>query len=240
MVHVGLHSVGTHHKKFGWENKKIQMYFAECQLVDTRQSRLCRVSAGWHSTKNSERIFVECRLRDTRQRLLCRVPAIWHSANRILKLKKSLPSARSRALDKARVHTNCQCFLSHSLTLLTRRRDLALAPAPPCPSPTVPAVPLTHARSARCARARRAPHPPRPRRRAPHPRPPRSPCPRPHRRAPRPRLSCPSPCPSPMPAAPPVVPPPTAPSFPRRALARPAPCPRPNLQGDCLLYVLRV
>jgi hypothetical protein len=29
MVHVGLHSVGTYHKKFGWENK-IKMYFAEC------------------------------------------------------------------------------------------------------------------------------------------------------------------------------------------------------------------
>ena len=30
MVQVGLYSVGTHHKKFGWENKKIKMYFAEC------------------------------------------------------------------------------------------------------------------------------------------------------------------------------------------------------------------
>jgi hypothetical protein len=38
MVHVGLHSVGTHHKKFGWENKKTQMYFAECRLGGTRQS----------------------------------------------------------------------------------------------------------------------------------------------------------------------------------------------------------
>jgi hypothetical protein len=51
MVHVGLYSVGTHHKKFGRENKKIKMYFAECpemtlgkeafaegQMVDTRQS----------------------------------------------------------------------------------------------------------------------------------------------------------------------------------------------------------
>jgi hypothetical protein len=40
MVHVGLHSVGTHHKKFDWENKKIQICFVECQLVDTRQSWL--------------------------------------------------------------------------------------------------------------------------------------------------------------------------------------------------------
>jgi hypothetical protein len=30
MVHVGLHSVGTYHKKFGGQNKKIKMYFAEC------------------------------------------------------------------------------------------------------------------------------------------------------------------------------------------------------------------
>jgi hypothetical protein len=30
MVHVGLHSVGTYHKKFGWQNKKIKIYFAEC------------------------------------------------------------------------------------------------------------------------------------------------------------------------------------------------------------------
>jgi hypothetical protein len=26
MVHVGLHSVGTYHKKFGWQNKKIKVY----------------------------------------------------------------------------------------------------------------------------------------------------------------------------------------------------------------------
>jgi hypothetical protein len=52
MVHVGLHSVGTYHKKYGWEKKKIKnIYFAECpkmalgtvcstecQQVDTRQT----------------------------------------------------------------------------------------------------------------------------------------------------------------------------------------------------------
>jgi hypothetical protein len=50
MVHVGLHSVGTYHKKFGCQNKKNKNmlcrvpkkalgkeFFAECQLVDTRQ-----------------------------------------------------------------------------------------------------------------------------------------------------------------------------------------------------------
>jgi hypothetical protein len=30
MVHVGLHSVGTNHKKFGWKKKKRKIYFAEC------------------------------------------------------------------------------------------------------------------------------------------------------------------------------------------------------------------
>jgi hypothetical protein len=30
MIHVGLHSVGTYHKKFGRQNQKIKIYFAEC------------------------------------------------------------------------------------------------------------------------------------------------------------------------------------------------------------------
>jgi hypothetical protein len=60
MVHVGLHSVGTYHKKFGGQNKKKYKYalpsvhrkhsaktiFAESQLCGTRQ-RIC---------------FAECRL----------------------------------------------------------------------------------------------------------------------------------------------------------------------------------
>jgi hypothetical protein len=29
MIHVGLHSVGTCHKNFGRQNKKIKIYFAE-------------------------------------------------------------------------------------------------------------------------------------------------------------------------------------------------------------------
>jgi hypothetical protein len=53
MIHVGLHSVGTYHKKFGRQNKKIKIYFAEClemtlgkasfaesQVCGTRQRRL--------------------------------------------------------------------------------------------------------------------------------------------------------------------------------------------------------
>jgi hypothetical protein len=38
MVHVGLHSVGTYHKKFVWQNKK-------------NKNILCRVSAVGHSAK---------------------------------------------------------------------------------------------------------------------------------------------------------------------------------------------
>jgi hypothetical protein len=50
MVHLGLHSVGTYHKKFGCQNLKNKNilcrlpkkelgkeFFAECQLIDTRQ-----------------------------------------------------------------------------------------------------------------------------------------------------------------------------------------------------------
>jgi hypothetical protein len=52
MVHVGLHSVGTYHKKFGWENKKIKIYFAECPEMTL-----------------GKEAFVECQLVDTRQRI---------------------------------------------------------------------------------------------------------------------------------------------------------------------------
>jgi hypothetical protein len=45
MVHVGLYSVGTYHKKFGWENKKNKNVICRVSRNDTRQSRLCRVSA---------------------------------------------------------------------------------------------------------------------------------------------------------------------------------------------------
>jgi hypothetical protein len=54
MIHVGLHSVGTYHKKFGRQNQK-------------NKNILCRVSR-----------------EDTRQRVLCRVPSIWHSAKKPL------------------------------------------------------------------------------------------------------------------------------------------------------------
>jgi hypothetical protein len=37
MEHVDLHSVGTSHKKFGWEKRKKKMYFVECLTSDTQQ-----------------------------------------------------------------------------------------------------------------------------------------------------------------------------------------------------------
>jgi hypothetical protein len=62
--HVGIHSVGTKHKKFGWKKEK-------------NKNILCRVSRIWHSAKHSllsacrgtldTEYFVECQILDTRQ-----------------------------------------------------------------------------------------------------------------------------------------------------------------------------
>jgi hypothetical protein len=98
MIHVGLHSVGTYHKNFERQNKKIKIYFAECLEQTLGKAR-----------------FAECLLCGTRQRILfaecqqlalgkdwrasaggwpltalCReppLPSVWPSAN------MSLPSA---------------------------------------------------------------------------------------------------------------------------------------------------
>jgi hypothetical protein len=51
MEHVSLHSVETYHKNFGWENKKIKIYFVECPSVTLGKA-----------------YFVECWTCDTRQR----------------------------------------------------------------------------------------------------------------------------------------------------------------------------
>jgi hypothetical protein len=96
MIHVGLHSVGTYHKKFGSQNKKIKKCFAECSKKtlgkeggDTRQSTFYRVSYGRHSVKCFQKTlnqtFAECLLADTQQRSLCRVSVTGHSAKNILK-----------------------------------------------------------------------------------------------------------------------------------------------------------
>jgi hypothetical protein len=53
MVQVGLHSVGTYHKIFERQNKKIKIYFAECLKLTLGKIR-----------------FAECLLCGTRQRIL--------------------------------------------------------------------------------------------------------------------------------------------------------------------------
>jgi hypothetical protein len=53
MIHVGLHSVGTYHKKFGRQNKKNKNILCRVFRDDTRQSRLCRVPTTWHSAKKT-------------------------------------------------------------------------------------------------------------------------------------------------------------------------------------------
>jgi hypothetical protein len=60
MVHVGLHSVGTYHKKFGGQNEKNKNMVCRVSIEDTRQSLLCRVPRIWHSAKKP----------------LCRVPVL--------------------------------------------------------------------------------------------------------------------------------------------------------------------
>jgi hypothetical protein len=95
MIHVGLYSLETYHKKFGAENKKKykctlpsvewltlgKVGFAECPgvaLGKEEESSLCREPPD-----------------DTRQRRhLCRVSPIWHSANHILKIKKIFAECR--------------------------------------------------------------------------------------------------------------------------------------------------
>jgi hypothetical protein len=43
MIHVGLHSLGTYHKKFGGQNKKNKNILCRVFRDDTRQSLFCRV-----------------------------------------------------------------------------------------------------------------------------------------------------------------------------------------------------
>jgi hypothetical protein len=157
MVHVGLHSVGTYHKKFGWKKKKIKNILCRVSKKDTRQSFLCRVRAGGHSAKTLSSVFAECLSVGTRQRGLCRVPDPWHSAKYIFKfLKNSLPSARDLALGKAgEYYTDCLPLLlfAHSVSIRERRSS------PDAALPRRQPVPRHHAAAPRAA----APVPCRPR-----------------------------------------------------------------------------
>jgi hypothetical protein len=100
MIHVGLHSVGTYHKKFGRQNQKNKNILCRVSKYDTRQRKLCRVLAFRHSAKKTL-----CRVPDfgSRQRLTAvsfgtavdgplpraPLPSVWHSAN------LSLPSVQN-------------------------------------------------------------------------------------------------------------------------------------------------
>jgi hypothetical protein len=91
MVHVGLHSVGTYHKKFGGQNVKYKNMVCRVSIEDTR----CPVFG-----TRQRSLFAECQSsalgKDWRPSVLgrpltalCRglsLPSVWHSAN------MSLPS----------------------------------------------------------------------------------------------------------------------------------------------------
>ena len=78
MIHVGLHSVETYHKRFGWQNKN-----RICRVSSTRQSLLYRVSNGVALSKKDYLPSVRTRLStkitavNFRRRLavLCREPS---------------------------------------------------------------------------------------------------------------------------------------------------------------------
>jgi hypothetical protein len=104
MVHVGLHSVGTYHKKFGGQNKKNKKCFVVCPWKTLGKDSLCRVPDIWHSAKN-----LLCRVPTfgPRQRLTtvsCRrpltdfaecfaVPSVLHSVNKLYTERRTLPSS---------------------------------------------------------------------------------------------------------------------------------------------------
>jgi hypothetical protein len=122
MIHVGLHSVGTYHKKFGRQNKKIKKYFAEClektlgkvsfaecPIFGTRQRRLfaeCQTSAlgkDWRPLALGWPLTALCRAPPlpsvSRVFAECGpVPSVQHSVKRHVAESLTLPSA---ALGKA-------------------------------------------------------------------------------------------------------------------------------------------
>jgi hypothetical protein len=61
MVHVGLHSVGTYHKKFGWQKRKRKMYFAECPEMTL--GKACSAECQSFDTRQRS-IFAECQSSD--------------------------------------------------------------------------------------------------------------------------------------------------------------------------------
>jgi periplasmic protein TonB len=224
------------------------MYFVECQRVDTRQSSLCRVSAGWHSAKNSERVFAECRPGALGKayfkikKKLCRVPDHGHSAQHAY-----IPTVSAFFLT---LSLSISCVVAAPLPTAAATSPTAVVPSrphrraprplcPPCPSPApavpAPTLPCPQPRPP-CPSPAPAAAPVVPLTRASHAR-------RAHARAAVPLVVPLARAPRHAPAAPLVVPPPGPPPRPRRSPAVPSPArrlardpsssPRPNLQGDC-------
>jgi hypothetical protein len=126
MIHVGLHSVGTYHKKFGRQNQKNKNILCRLSREDTRERVLCRVPTSWHSAKKTlcrvpthgsrqrltavsfgtaadgpltSAVFAECLALGKRVSAeWCPVPSVQHSVKRLVAESLTLPSA---ALDKA-------------------------------------------------------------------------------------------------------------------------------------------
>jgi hypothetical protein len=140
MIHVGLHSVGTYHKKFGRQNQKNKNILCRVSREATRQRVLCRVPTIWHSAKKTlyrvptlgsrQRLtavsfgtaadgpltsahFAECFTLDKSVFAeWCPVPSVQHSVKRLVAESLTLPSA---ALGKA--------FFAECPTKGTRQRD---------------------------------------------------------------------------------------------------------------------
>jgi hypothetical protein len=184
MVHVGLHSVGTNHKKFGGQNKKNTNVLCRVSVGDTRQRILCRVPPGWHTAKKCKLIFAECHLVDTRQSILCRVSPIWHSAKHILKIKKNLCRVpdhghSAKKENKLRAWLLSSSFSPLTLSVSGSQPANATAAAPPRHAPPPrPLVPVARRRLAEPPHHRPAA--------LPEPQPPRAAVSSPRHRLPRP------------------------------------------------------
>jgi hypothetical protein len=110
MVHIGLHSVGTYHKKFGWEKKKIkdihmittvgkdngkEGHSTKKALPMTNSRRSAKITAVSYrrllTTLCRESLFAEC----------ISVPSVLLSVNMLVTESRSLSSARQKAFGKA-------------------------------------------------------------------------------------------------------------------------------------------
>jgi hypothetical protein len=112
MIHVGLHSVGTYHKKFGRQNLKNTTMLCRVSRKDTRQRVLCRVptlSPRQRLTTVSSRTAADGPLPSTTvaecltlgKHLFAEcypVPSVLHSVNHLVTESRNSPSA---ALGKA-------------------------------------------------------------------------------------------------------------------------------------------